>query len=288
MTITITAATGQLGRLAVDALIARGVEPQRIVAAVRTPAKADEIAAKGVQVREADYARPETLGPALAGTDRLLLISSSEAGQRIAQHANVIAAAKAAGVGAIAYTSVTKADSSGILLAGEHLATEQLLRDSGLPFTFLRNSWYLENYTASALLATTVERGVLLGAAGDGRVAAATRRDYAEAAAAVLTGSGHENQVYELGGDERFTMTELAATISSVAGKPVRYQDLPEAEYAQALLDVGLPEIGAKILSDSDAGIVRGELDTDSGDLRRLIGRPTTSPAEAVRVGLQG
>lgn len=288
MTITITAATGQLGRLAVDALIARGVAPEQIVAAVRTPAKAAEIAAKGVQVREADYARPETLAPAFAGTDRLLLISSSEVGQRVAQHANAIEAAKAAGVGAIAYTSVIKADSSGLLLAEEHLATEQLLRDSGLPFTFLRNSWYLENYTAPAHLAGTVERGVLLGAAGDGRVAAATRSDYAEAAAAVLTGSGHEGQIYELGGDEPFTLTELAATISGVAGRPVRYQDLPEADYAKALLDAGVPEIGAKVLSDSDAGIARGELDTDSGDLRRLIGRPTTSPADAVRAGLQG
>lgn len=288
MTITITAATGQLGRLVVDALLERGVEPQQIVAAVRTPAKAEDLAAKGVQVREADYERPETLGAAFAGTDRLLLISSNEVGKRGVQHANAIEAAKAAGVGSIAYTSVIKADSSGILLAGEHLATERLIRDSGLPFTFLRNSWYLENYTAPAQLAGTVERGVLLGAAGDGRVAAATRADYAAAAAAVLTGDGHQNQVYELGGDERFTLSELAATISTVAGKPVRYQDLPQAEYAKALLEAGVPAVGAEVLSDSDAGIARGELDTDSGDLRRLIGRPTTTPADAVRTGLQG
>jgi NAD(P)H dehydrogenase (quinone) len=279
-TIAVTAATGHLGRLVVDALIERGVAPESIVAAVRTPAKADDLAQRGVQVREADYTRPETLGPALQGVDRLLLISSSEVGQREAQHANVIAAAQEAGVGLLAYTGILGSETTAMRLAAEHQATEARLRESGLPVVLLRNGWYTENYTGP--LAQTLEHG-LVGAAGDGRVAPATRRDYAEAAAAVLTGEGHEGRAYELAGDEALTMTEIAALISEATGREVAYTDLPTEAFAEVLAGVGLPVPLNEIIADSSAGIGRGELVTDSGDLARLIGRPTTPVADTVR-----
>ncbi len=279
-TIAVTAATGHLGRHVVDALIDRGVEPTSIVAAVRTPEKAADLAARGVEVREADYTRPETLGPALAGVDRVLLISSSEVGQRDAQHANVVAAAKEAGVSLLAYTSILNAETTTALLAQEHQATEARLRESGLDVVLLRNGWYTENYTD--LLAQTLEHG-LAGSAGDGRVQTATRRDYAEAAAVVLTTDGHAGKAYELAGDEGVTMTELAALISEATGREVSYADLPVDGYAEVLAGAGLPEPLNGIIADSSAAIARGELVTDSGDLARLIGRPTTPVAQTVR-----
>ncbi|MEV1289154.1 SDR family oxidoreductase [Micromonospora sp. NPDC049679] len=282
--ITITGATGQLGRLTVTALLDRGVPAGEIVAAVRNPDKAADLAALGVQVRHADYNQPETLAEAFAGTDRLLLISGSEVGQRVAQHANVVAAAKAAGVRLIAYTSILNADTSGVSLATEHRASEALVRDSGLPFVLLRNGWYLENYTAN--LAPALQHGAIFGTAGEGRVAAATRADFAAAAAAVLAGEGHENAVYELGADQSFTMAELAAEVTRQSGTEVVYRDLPAEEYTKVLVGVGLPEPVAAMLADSDQGIARGELATDSGDLRTLIGRPTTTLAEGIGAAL--
>lgn len=284
MTIAITGATGQLGRLTIDALLGQGVEPTEIVALVRTPAKAADLAERGVSVRTADYDDPATLPTALDGVDQLLLISGSEIGRRIPQHANVIAAAKAAGVGRIVYTSVLDARNSTLALAGEHKATEERLEESAIPHTVLRNGWYWENYTNG--LQQTIERGALAGAAKDGKVAAAARADYAAAAAAVLTSDGHDGAVYELGGDQRLTYAQLAEEISRVAGKPVVYQDLPEADYAAALEQSGLPAAVAKILADSDAGIAVGALDTDTGDLQKLIGRSSTPVAEVLAAAL--
>lgn len=282
--ITVTGATGHLGRLAIEALLARGVPPNRIAALARTPAKAADLTAKGVEVRRADYAEPETLAAGLAGTERLLLVSGSEPGQRLAQHRNVVAAAAAAGVGLLAYTSVLKADTTGVGLAVDHKATEAVIRDSGLAYVFLRHGWYMENYTGN--LAPALAHGVLRGSAGDGRISAATRADFAEAAAAVLTGDGHAGNAYELGGDTPFTMTELAAEISARSGKPVAYQDLPAEDYTKALVAAGLPEPVAAMLADNDLAVARGDLFTDSGHLSTLIGRPTTPLAHAVTAAL--
>ncbi|MGN9892476.1 SDR family oxidoreductase [Micromonospora sp. L31] len=284
--IVVTGATGLLGRLVVTELLDRGVPAQQIVAAVRNPENAADLAARGVLVREADYDRPETLTGALAGADRLLLVSANEVGRRVAQHRAVVDAAVAAGVRLIAYTSVLKADTATFPLAAEHQATEELIRASGLPYALLRNGWYTENYTGN--LAATLQHGAVLGSAGDGRVAAATRADYAAAAAAVLADDGHQNAVYELGGDEPFTMAELAAEISRQSGTEVVYRDLPAEEYATALVAAGLPEPYAATLAECDRGIARGELTTDSGDLRRLAGRPSTTLADAVAVALKG
>ncbi len=284
MTITVTGASGHLGRLVVDDLLTRGVPAGDIVAVVRDPAKVADLAERGVQVRQADYDRPETLPAALAGTDRLLLISASEVGRRLPQHTAVIDAAVATGVPWLAYTSILHADPAAIPLAEEHKRTEELIEKAGIPYVFLRNSWYLENYTAN--LGPALEQGVILGAAGDGRVAAATRADYAAAAAAVLTTDGPTNVAYELGGDERFTLSELAAEVSRQSGRPVEYRDLPEAEYRQALISFGLPEGYAAVLASSDVALSQGALDTDSGDLSRLIGRPTTTLAQAIAEAL--
>lgn len=284
--ITVTGASGHLGRLVVEDLLARGVPAGDLAVVVRSPEKVADLATRGVQVRTADYTDAQALTAALAGTERLLLVSSSEVGRRVEQHRNVIEAARTAGVALLAYTSILRADTSGMALAAEHLATEQAIRESGLPFAFLRNGWYLENYTGN--LAPALQFGTIYGSAGEGRIAAAARADYAAAAAAVLTGDGYQNTVHELGGDRPFTMAELAATVAAVAGKPVTYTDVPVEEYAKILVGAGLPEPYAQILADSDHGISRGELDTDSGELHRLIGRPTTALADAVSAALAG
>lgn len=282
--IAVTGVTGHLGRLVIEALVERGVAPGEIAALARTPEKDPAMAGRGVEVRRADYTRPDTLAAAVKGVDRLLLVSSSEVGQRVAQHRNLIDAAREAGVGMLAYTSILKADASEMQLAAEHRATEEMIRASGIPFVFLRNGWYLENYTEN--LAPALEHGVLLGSAEDGRVSAAARADYATAAAVVLTGEGHAGRVYELGGDQAFTLVALAEEISRQTGRRVEYRDLPEAAYAAALVDAGVPEPFARVLADSDRGIARGELFTDSADLRRLIGRPTTTLADALAAAL--
>ncbi|HYR11779.1 MAG TPA: SDR family oxidoreductase [Longimicrobium sp.] len=284
--IAITGSTGHFGRIVIENLLERGIPAGRIVALARNPEKARDLADRGVQVRQADYSAPESLVAALQGVEKLLFVSGSEAGQRIPQHQNVVDAARQAGVRLIAYTSIANADTTGMQLAAEHKATEEMIRQSGIPFVFLRNNWYLENYTGN--LASTVEHGVLLGSADDGRLNAATRADLAAAAAEVIAGEGHEGRIYELGGDVGFTLPELAETISRESGRPVEYRNLPENAYAEALVGFGLPEGFARVLADSDRGIARGDLHTDSGDLRRLIGRPTTTPAEAVAAALRG
>jgi NAD(P)H dehydrogenase (quinone) len=210
----------------------------------------------------------------------VLLVSGNELGQRVRQHRNAIDAAKAAGVGLLAYTSAPKADSSSLLLAAEHKATEEALRESGVPFVLLRNSWYFEVYTDQ--LPTTLQNGAILGSAGNGRVSAAARADYAEAAAAVLAGDGHEGAVYELGGDDSFTLSELADEITKQTGTQVTYRDLSVDEYQQALVGFGLPEAVAATYADVDRGIGAGELHITTGDLSRLIGRRTTSLSQAV------
>ncbi|WP_330476437.1 SDR family oxidoreductase [Terrabacter sp. C0L_2] len=286
MTLLVTGASGQLGRLVVEALLERGTPAADVVAIARTPDSIADLADRGVQVRRADYTDPASLDAAFVGVDRLLLVSGSEVGQRITQHANVIDAAKRAGVGFVAYTSITRADTTDLLLAAEHRATEELLAASGLPHALLRNSWYLENYTGQ--LPTVLEHGAVLGAARDGRVSAATRADYAEAAAVVLAGEGdgHEGAVYELGGDHAFTLGELADTVARVAGREVAYRDLSVADYTAALVAAGLPEGYAAVLADSDRGIAEGALFTDSGDLSRLVGHPTTDLETALRAAV--
>ena len=281
--IVVTGATGQLGRLTIQALL-RNVPAEQIVAAVRTPAKAQDLAALGVVVREADYTLPSTLDTAFAGADKLLLISSSEVGQRAAQHRAVIDAAQRAGVRLIAYTSVLKADDSLLGLAAEHRETETMLADSGLPFVLLRNGWYTENYTAS--VPTALAHGALMGSAGNGRIASAGRADYAEAAAAVLTTGDQAGKVYELAGDASYTLAELAAEVARQSGKPVVYRDMPEAEYRAALIGAGLPDFVAALLSNSDAAASKGALFDDGRQLSALIGRPTTSLAATVKAAL--
>jgi NAD(P)H dehydrogenase (quinone) len=282
--IAVTGATGKLGRLVVEQLLER-VPAAQIVAAVRDPAKAKDLAARGVSVRLADYERPETLTAAFQGVSKLLLISSNEVGKRLPQHTAVIAAAKHAKVRLLAYTSILRADSSTLILAHEHRATEQVIRDSGLPFVFLRNGWYLENYTEQ--LAGALASGAMLGSAKDGRIAAAARADFAAAAAAALTLAGQEQRIYELAGDQSFNMAELAAEVARVSGKAVIYQDLPASAYREALIGFGVPAPFAEVLVDADLGITRGELDDKSHSLSKLIGRPTTSLTAAVSAALK-
>jgi NAD(P)H dehydrogenase (quinone) len=282
--IGVTGATGHLGRLVLEHLLKK-VQPRELVAVVRDPEKARDLGARGVQVRRADYDAPATLAPAFQGVDVLLLVSANEIGKRARQHRAAIAAAKEAGVGLLAYTSLLHADTSGISLAGEHWSSEQAIREAGLRSVILRNGWYFENYTEN--LGPALQHGALLGAAKDGRIAAAARADYAAAAAAVLTTPGHDGKVYELAGDHPFTMAELAAELSRQAGRPVTYQDMPADEYAETLRGFGLPSPVALMLASADEGIARGDLDDASGTLRRLIGRPTTTLAQAVGAGLK-
>ncbi|WP_408895875.1 NAD(P)H-binding protein [Nocardioides sp. R1-1] len=279
MTLVITGATGQLGRLVVTSLLARGVPADQIRALGRDAERLAELGALGVDTRRVDYADAAGLADALTGADRVLLISGSEVGQRLPQHQNVIAAAKAAEVGLLAYTSIANADSSGLILAQEHRATEEAIAASGLRSTFLRNSWYLENYTGQ--LPTYAEHGTVLGAAGDGRVSAATRADFAEAAAAALL-LDDPLPVYELGGSA-FSLKELAATVGEVLGKDVTYTDLPAEELTEVLVGAGLPEPYAAVLADADLGLGRGELYVEPTDLEALLGRPATPLADAVR-----
>ena len=281
MSIVITGATGQLGRHVVEALLERSVPAQDIVAVGRSVEKIADLAERGVQVRKMDYTDAASVAEALKGASKVLLISGSEVGQRVEQHRTVIEAAKAEGVELVAYTSIANADTTGMKLAAEHQATEAILQESGVPFVLLRNGWYLENYTDQ--LPGTLAQGAIAGSAGNGRVSAASRADYAHAAAAVLAGDNQAGKIYELGGDEPFTMAELAAEISAAADRTISYQDLPAQEYAGMLAGFGVPEAFAEILADSDLGIARGDLLVSSGDLRKLIGRPTTSLTEAVR-----
>lgn len=275
----LTGATGQLGQLVVAELL-KTVAADQIVAIVRNPAKAETLRQQGVIVRQADYNDPAALTQALQGVEKLLLISSSEIGQRIAQHQNVISAAKAAEVKFIAYTSLLHADRSPLGLHVEHVATEKMLAEAGIPYTLLRNGWYSENYLAS--VPPALAHGVFPGAAGEGKIASATRADYAAAAARVLTEAGHAGKVYELAGDTSWTLSELAALLSNASGKPVVYQNLSQAEFAAALKSAGLPDGLADLLADSDAGAAKGGLFDDSATLSKLIGRPTTTIQESI------
>ncbi|HEC2557544.1 TPA: SDR family oxidoreductase [Raoultella ornithinolytica] len=278
--IAITGATGQLGHLVLQNLL-KTTAASQIVAIVRNPAKAESLSQQGIVVRQADYTDEAAFTAALQGVDKLLLISSSEVGQRTPQHRNVIHAAKAAGVKFIAYTSLLHADKSPLGLHVEHVETEKMLADSGIPYALLRNGWYTENYLASAPPA--LEHGVFIGAAGDGKIASATRADYAEAAARVIAEEGHAGKVYELAGDEAWTLSELAAALSKQSGKNVVYQNLSEADFAAALKSVGLPAGLADMLADSDVGAAKGGLFDDSRTLSALIGRPTTPLAESIK-----
>jgi NAD(P)H dehydrogenase (quinone) len=277
--IVVTGATGQLGRLVIAALLKK-VPALEIVAAVRNAEKAGDLTKLGIQVRYADYSQPAAWDEALKGADKVLLISSSEIGQRANQHRNVIDAAKRNGVKLLAYTSVLHAETSPLGLAAEHRETEALLGASGVPFVLLRNGWYTENYTAGVPAA--LAHGSVYGCAGDGRISSAARADYAEAAAVVLTADNQAGRVYELAGDTAYTMTELAAEISRQSGKNIGYVNLPEAEYKSVLIKVGLPEVIAELLADSDNGASKDALFDDGRQLSKLIGRPTTSLATAI------
>lgn len=282
--IVVTGATGQLGRLVIQSLL-KQVPASQIIAAVRTPAKAADLAALGVQVRQADYSQAASLDSAFAGATKLLLISSSEVGQRTPQHKNAIDAARRAGVSLIAYTSLLHADRSVLALAEEHLATEAYLAQSGVGYVLLRNGWYTENYLAS--VAPALQHGAFIGSAGEGRIASAARADYAAAAAAVLTLADQAGKVYELAGDSSYTLAEFAAELSRQSGKTIPYVNLPQADFKGALLGAGLPEGLADLLADSDVGASQGGLFDAQRQLSALIGRPTTALAELMAAALK-
>lgn len=280
MKIGVTGATGHLGKLVVEQLKEK-VGAEYIVALVRTPEKAKE---SGVEARAFDYNNLEELVGALNGIDRLLLISSNEIGQRARHHANVIETAKKAGVNYLVYTSLLHADTTSLNLAGEHLATEKLIKESGLDYTILRNGWYSENYTAS--IAGAIGAGAFIGSAGEGKVSSATRADFAEAAAVAVTGENHKGKIYELAGDEAYTLSDLAAEISRQTGKNIPYNNLPESEYAAILKTFGLDESFAAAIASWDVSVSKGDLFDDSKQLSKLIGRPTTPLAKAVEAVL--
>ncbi|KOU32154.1 quinone oxidoreductase [Streptomyces sp. WM6372] len=283
MSIVVTGATGALGRLVVEELLNQ-VPAERVAVVVRSEEKAADLAARGVEVRVADYDAPETLAGAFRSGDRVLLISGNEVGRRVPQHLAVISAARAAGVAQLAYTGILGGPEADFDLAAEHKVTEQAILDSGLPHTFLRNGWYHENYTGH--LGTVLEHGAVVGSAGAGRIASAARADYAAAAAAVLTGEGHLNQVYELSGDSAWSLAEYAAEVAAQTGKEVAYSEVPAEAHLSILTGAGVPEGFAAILVDVDAAISRGRLAHTGGDLSRLIGRPTTPVAHAIASAL--
>jgi NAD(P)H dehydrogenase (quinone) len=281
--IAITGATGQLGRLTITSLLKK-VPAQTVVALVRNPGKAKDLAALGVQVRQADYNQPAQWEAALAGVDKLLLISANDIGQRAAQHAIVIGAAKRAGIKLLAYTSLLRADTSALAVAAEHRETETAIRTSGLSFVILRHGWYTENHTMGVPAALSM--GAVYGCSGDGRFSTATRADFAEAAAIVLASNDHAGRVYELAGDTAYTLAEYAAEISRQTGKSIGYVNLPEAEFKKALLGAGLPEPVAELLANADTAASKGALFDDGHQLSKLIGRPTTPLTVAVKAAL--
>ena len=283
MKIAITGATGQLGNLVIEQLL-QLTAAQNIVALVRKIDKAEHFKVQGIEPREFDYDRPETLVPALLGIDKLLLISANEIGRRTPQHQAVIDAAKVAGVPYLAYTSLLRADTSPLGLAQEHRETEKLIQDSGITYTFLRNNWYSENYLAG--VAHTIEIGTLFGAAQDGRISSASRIDYAEAAAKVLTSTGHENKTYELAGSESFSLSDLATFIGQAVNKDIIYQNLSAEEYTQGLTQAGLPAGLVDVIVDADIQTIQGAMYSDSKDLDQLIGRKTTNIQDAIKAAL--
>jgi NAD(P)H dehydrogenase (quinone) len=274
MSYVVTAASGHLGRLVVAALLDRGIAPADITATSRDPKSIADLAERGVVTRRLEYGDPETIEGTFAAGDRVLLVSGMDMGQRVTQHGNVTRAAAEAGVALLAYTSAPYADSTSLLLAGEHRGTEEVLVASGVPYSLLRNSWYTENYEPT--VATALEHGAFVGATGNGRVSVAARADYAEAAAAVLAGPGHENTTYELGGEPGFTQSELAAEVTRLSGREIASREVSVAELEQILVGAGLPPQAAAVFADVDRGIAEGELEVTSGDLARLIGHATT------------
>jgi NAD(P)H dehydrogenase (quinone) len=298
MSIVITGAAGHLGRLVVADLLARGTAPGNIAAAVRDVDKASDLAALGVEVRIADYERPETLEAAFKPGDKVLLISSNSVDRRAEHHIAAVDAAARRGVALLAYTGILGGPDSDVPIAGPHKATEAHILASGLPYVFLRNGWYHEVYTAhlGAMFNLddsprpypwpVLERGALLGNAGSGRIASAARADYAAAAGVVLTGDGHAGCAYELSGDTAWSLAEYAAVVAEVAGRPVEYRDLSPQEHQKILIDAGLPELYAHAFVEVDAAIARGSLAATSGELSRLIGRPTTPLRASVEAAL--
>lgn len=280
MSTVITGASGHLGRLIADQLITAGTPPEQIVATGRDTGKLADLARAGVTVRRADFAEPETLAGAFAGAEAVVLVSTNTVGERFDNARNAIDAARSAGVSRIVYTSMVNASTARMMLADAHRRTEDYLRASGMEFVILRNGWYLENYTDQ--LPVITQYHALLGSAGDGRVSAASRSDFAAAAVAVLTQDGHAGATYELGGTP-FTLTELAAAFSDVLGTGIAYRDMPVADYTATLVGAGLPPQMAAAVADADAGLARGELFTDSEDLVKLIGRPATTAREAIQ-----
>lgn len=284
MTILITAASGQLGRLVVDALLARGAAPADLVATARDTSKLDELAARGIRTVELDYARPETIAPALDGVDTVLLVSGSEPGNRVALHQNVIDAAKAAGVSKLVYTSAPRATTADFVLAPDHKATEEAIAASGVPAVIVRHNWYTENYTAD--VARAASTGVIAASVADGRVASATRADFAEGDAVVLLEDGHIGQVYEFGGDVAWNYDELAAAAGEILGRSVAYTPLTTDEHVAALESFGLDAGTAGFVAGIDTGIRNGLLAEADGTLSRLIGRPTTSLVDGLRAAV--
>ncbi|MFZ6655617.1 SDR family oxidoreductase [Undibacterium sp. TJN19] len=281
--IAITGANGKLGQLVVSALL-QVLPATQIVAAVRNTAKADRLQALGVEVREADYDRPESLEAAFKGVEKVLLISAVQPGQRLRQHKAVIDAAKRASVKLIAYTSMLRADTSSLILAAEHKETEEYLKNLGIDFVLLRNGWYLENHTEA--LGQAIISGSIYASAGQGKFASASRADYAAAAVTVLTQSGHTNRTYELAGDHSFTLEELAEEVSKQAGRKIVYQNLPPAEYGAMLLGFGLPQFIVDVVVDADVNAVQGELDSPARDLSELLGRKSTALSDAIKAAL--
>ncbi len=280
MKIAVTGATGQLGTIAIEKLKEK-TSAENIIALVRDIDKAKSL---GVEARIFDYNNPKELVAALTGVDKLLLISGNEIGKRSEQHANVINAAKAAGVKHIVYTSLLKADTSTLVLAGEHLDTEKMIKDSGLNYTIMRHGWYTENYTVS--LPDIISHGVLLGSSGEGRISSATREDYAQADVNVLIEEGHENKTYELAGDESFTMNDMALEISKQTGKEIPYNNIPVEDYTKVLIEAGLPEGMAQFFAGTHVSTEKGDLFYDGKELSTLLKRPTTSLSQAIKNAL--
>lgn len=284
MPIAVTGASGHLGRNVVEELLVRGVPADNVIAGTRRVEVLADLARRGVQVRRVDFDDPSSLAAGFAGASRVLIVSGTDFGRRVSQHAAAAAAARDVGAELVAYTSAPHAETSRMKLAVEHRETERAIRELGVPFTFLRNGWYLEIFTAQ--IPGYLKRGLVFGSSRDGRISAAARADLAAAAAVVLTTAGHDGAVYELGGDVSFTMAEFAALVCAHAGKPVAYQDMTSEQYREALVDAGLPAFTAALYADTEVAIRSGALFIDSGDLAWLLGRAPVTPDEAVAAAL--
>ena len=285
MKMLVTGATGKFGTKVVETLL-KTVPASQLAVSVRKPEKAEGLRARGVEVRQGDFDHPQSLDSAFAGIDRLLIISADGDNEtRIRQHRDAVAAAERAGVKFIAYTSLVNATESKNLFAPTHQATEEAILKTGIPYSFLRNNWYLENEIPGI-------QGVLAGApwvtsAGDGRVGWALQQDYAEAAATVLSGNGHENKIYELSG-KSLTQEEFVSLLGSVLGKEVTVQQVDDTTYADIMKNAGIPDFVIPILVDIQKSIREGTLDFESNDFEKVLGRPATPIKEALTQILNG